>query len=114
MGVICYWVASITVIGPEQTRRFPPWLLTTYEMLRSAFPQGVPDGTYWPLLALLGQNMAQRALADVLALYTGKEYATVYNDVLRVQSATPDGAEMDKMERILAPHGYQDWLREEE
>lgn len=97
--------------------QLPPWLHSTQRLIESAFPDGVPENAYYPLLDLLGVNMSQRGLAEVMAYSTGQEYPRVYNDVLGVQSPyepkkfTP--AEWEEVKRKLTSCGYDGWLKEE-
>ncbi|WP_243147298.1 DUF3349 domain-containing protein [Scytonema sp. UIC 10036] len=51
-----------------------PYLLSTYRLIQCAFPNGVDSESYFPLLALLYNEMSHRCLAQVMAQYTGKDY----------------------------------------
>jgi hypothetical protein len=46
---------------------------------------------------------------------TGKEYGTVYNDVLAIQSPVtdkePDRLVIEKIKQLLLVHGFADWLQ---
>lgn len=90
-----------------------PHLLSTYRLIKRAFPDGIESVAYLPLLALLYDEMSDRNLAEVVALYTGKDYYIVLNDVYRVRST--DVTELEaiaKVRRRLLACGYEDWLEE--
>jgi hypothetical protein len=95
----------------------PPELRETFEMVHAAFPDGVPEDAYRPLLFLLCASMSFRPLATVVAAATGKDYPEVYNDVLGVGSASaPPGLEAGEIEKVkerLMEHGYDEWLTHE-
>ncbi|CBN56984.1 MULTISPECIES: DUF3349 domain-containing protein [Kamptonema] len=87
-----------------------PYLLSTYKLIERAFPDGINQEDYLPLLALLYEQMSDRNLAEVVAYYTEKDYYSVLNDVYSVQSS--DVLISKVKERLLAC-GYDDWLQEE-
>lgn len=100
---------------PTETGPLPPWLHDTYAMIHSAFPEGIPDEAYRPLLIVLNESMSQRSLAKLMVFCTGKDYATVYNDVLTIQfpivSEKPDHKVIEPIKELLLAHGYEDWLK---
>ncbi len=87
-------------------------------MVLAAFPDGIPDEAYEPLLVLLGRGMSHRAAATLLAHCTGRDEPTVYNDLLRALSPSPHGgvdpARSEEVGRRLREHGYDLWLAKEE
>lgn len=101
----------------EQINLLPARLRSTGRLVSSAFPQGVPEEAYRPLLALLGESPSYRGLAEVMAYCTGKDYALVYNDVLAAGSpfgpGKPEPAAIERVRQRLAPFGYDEWLKEE-
>ena len=56
------------------------YLQPTYELLECAFPDGISDDEYFPLLAILHPEMSFRTLAEVLSHLTDKPYIEVLND----------------------------------
>jgi hypothetical protein len=71
----------------------PEHLKSTWALLRAAYPDGIPDAEYFAVLENLYQHMSDRNLADVLAVFTGRDVAAVTNDVYAVgagRQATPD------------------------
>ncbi|MDB9510259.1 DUF3349 domain-containing protein [Kamptonema animale CS-326] len=87
-----------------------PYLLSTYKLIGRAFPNGINQEDYLPLLALLYEQMSDRNLAEVIAYYTGKDYYIVLNDVYSVQSSD---VPISKVKERLLACGYDDWLQEE-
>jgi hypothetical protein len=88
-------------------------LQSTYAMLQCAFPEGVPEALYLPLLAVLSEHMSQRSLAKVIEAFTEKDYAYVYNDVLYVLSTElTELALQTQVQALLRGCGYQAWLQE--
>ncbi len=100
--------------GAEQV---PSYLRGTYDMLVAAFPNGVPEALYLPLLALLADHMSQRNVATVIALLTGKNATLVYHDILT--AIAPDSeprleqSSIDRAKQHLMPHGYECWHTED-
>jgi hypothetical protein len=98
----------------DSVRELPPELVETAAMIRAAYPHGIPEDAYLPLLALLVEGMSFRALAKVLSYCTGKTYIQVYHDTLGV--ASPYGPKVtaspayETVARHLRQHGYDEWL----
>jgi hypothetical protein len=90
-----------------------PHLASTYQLIQSAFPQGIDDASYTALLALLGEEMSDRTLAQVVADCTGKEYAVVLNDIYGVANQSLPDTALAKVKHHLQRHGYDNWLTEE-
>ena len=90
-----------------------PHLLSTYRLINRAFPDGIESEAYFPLLALLYDEMSDRNLAQVVAHYTGKDYSVVLNDVYRVRyTDVPEPEAIAKVRRRLLACGYEEWLEE--
>jgi Protein of unknown function (DUF3349) len=89
-----------------------PHLASTYQLIQNAFPQGIDDESYAALLALLGEEMSDRTLAQVVADCTGKEYAVVLNDIYSVANQTAPNSMLAEVKRRLQRHGYDNWLME--
>lgn len=89
----------------------PSYLINTYKMLESPFPDGIDERTYWLLLFVLHENMSDRILARVIADFTGKDYYKVLNDIYRVATLeTLSADEMETIKQQLIDHGYEQWL----
>jgi hypothetical protein len=107
----------MTMNPPSQATGLPPELRDTFEMIRAAFPEGVSESVYRPLLALLYEGMSFRGVAGVVAYCTGRPYSLVYNDVLGAVSPytpdRPDQTQLESVRRQLREHGYDEWLTKE-
>jgi hypothetical protein len=96
-------------------KTIPAELATTYQLLQSAFPHGIGEQEYFPLLTILYAQMSDRSLAQVIADYTGREYHAVLNDVYCVGSAvapTRDENLLNRLQQKLNDSGYAQWLAE--
>lgn len=89
-----------------------PHLLSTYQMIKCAFPDGIESSAYLALLAILYDELSDRNLAEVIAYYTGKDYAVVLNDIYRVHSIDVSVEAIGKVKSRLLSCGYEDWLKE--
>lgn len=91
-----------------------PHLKTTYELLQRAFPKGIQSEWYYPLLAILTEEMSDRNLAEVIAYYTQTPYSQVLNDIYEVQSIhVPSQDEIRVVQNCLLKANYQQWLEED-
>lgn len=89
------------------------YLLSTYKLIERAFPDGVQEEDYFPLLALLYGEMSDRNLAEVMARCTGKDYYLVLNDVYAIGSTDARDTEaIAKLKEHLLGCGYAEWLEE--
>ncbi|NJK75810.1 MAG: DUF3349 domain-containing protein [Oscillatoriales cyanobacterium RU_3_3] len=89
------------------------YLLSTYKLIERAFPDGVKEEDYLPLLTLLYDEMSDRNLAEVMAHCTGKDYYLVLNDVYAVSSIVARDTEaIAKLNEHLLSCGYAEWLAE--
>ena len=94
---------------PAGHQSLRPALRATADMIKAAFPDGVPESAYRSLLALLAEGMSFRGLAEVVSYCTGRPYAVAYNDVLAAASSGSGPAD-EKVRQVLNEHGYQQWL----
>lgn len=97
-------------------KTIPAHLVSTYQLLQCAFPQGIEAQEYLPLLSILHEDMSDRSLAQVIAEFTGKEYPAVLNDVYRIGSAEPFSSAVkeafDNVRQKLIRCNYEKWLLE--
>ena len=94
----------------------PSFLRSTWRMLVSAYPSGVPESDYLALIKALVEHASQRVIADIVSHFTGRKRAVVYNDVLGVAGGDPEIEESD-MNRVLErlrQAGYDDGVQEED
>jgi hypothetical protein len=96
-------------------KTIPSHLVSTYQLLQCAFPQGVETQEYLPLLSILYEQMSDRSLAQVIAELTGKEYSIVLNDIYHVGSntlPTEVRAALLSVQQKLTNCNYENWLTE--
>ncbi|MBA3923862.1 MAG: DUF3349 domain-containing protein [Nostocaceae cyanobacterium] len=97
-------------------KTIPVHLVSTYHLLQCAFPQGIREQEYFPLLSILYEQMSDRSLAQVIAEFTGKEYPVVLNDVYRVGGAEAFSSAVeeviDSVKQKLIHCDYEKWLLE--
>jgi hypothetical protein len=83
----------------------------TRNFLHCAFPDGLADAEYFPLLYLLCQEMTLRAASWLVGVLVGKNYMEIYNDALGSQSSyVPDMQVSENLKARLDACGYQGWL----
>jgi Protein of unknown function (DUF3349) len=87
----------------------PPHLEPDLAVLRRAYPRGVPDGDYLPLLAVLGREFSARNLAALVAELIDGEIAVVDNDAAAVAGyRRPPTTEIERVRRHLLANGYEE------
>ncbi|MCC7646332.1 MULTISPECIES: DUF3349 domain-containing protein [unclassified Janthinobacterium] len=84
-----------------------PTLSGAARMLRSAYPGGMPDTAYFHVLALLYEHFSDRNLAELMAAVTGKDAATILNDIYACASSKPAPSASAATRNLLAQHGLQ-------
>ena len=90
----------------------PSPLEKTYKMIVDAFPNGIEDSEYFPLLGCLYDFMCDENLAIVIAKFTKKDYSIVLNDVFRSSSTDkPSRDEIDGIKVKLSLFGFDDWAK---
>lgn len=87
--------------------QLPQPLWSAARMLRSAFPPGIPDTAYGPVLALLYEHFSDRHLAQLMADATGKDAARVLNDIHACAGSKPCTAATDSIRELLNQHGLK-------
>ena len=81
------------------------------KLIQRAFPDGIKEKWYLPLLTILEPEFSDRNLASVIATVSGKEYPQVLNDIYKVKSEPfKDITLLDEMRSLLNDSGYQQWL----
>jgi hypothetical protein len=88
----------------------------TYEMLKRAYPNGVPDDEYLALVAIMNKSMSFRNTAHYVATVSERDWGLVYNDVLGIGSADrrPALEDVARVQAKLDKAGYADWHAEQE
>src|SRR6266536_138808 len=91
----------------------PPHLRALLDQLRAAFPSGVSQSDYRPLLVVLVDDMSEEGLSAVAGALTGRDPVVVANDAADAASRTPPRREdVDRVRRHLESAGWQPELRE--
>lgn len=92
-------------------KTIPTHLVSTYQLLQCAFPQGINEQFYLPLLSILYEEMSDRNLAQVIAEFTGRDYHAVLNDVYRVVATPTFSPELiEAVQQKLMGCNYEEWL----
>jgi hypothetical protein len=98
----------------------PEYLRSTQNMIVRAFPNGLGEGDYFPLIAAVYDEMSHRNIAEVVSVVSGKSSAEVLNDIYKVGSqkgidnhVEVPREELERVKNLLVPHGYDEWLAEE-
>lgn len=92
----------------------PAYLASTYQLLQCAFPYGIDEGEYLPLLTLLYEHMSDRSLAQVIADYARRDYYIVLNDVYRIGNTKANSSDIvESVKQKLINCDYEKWLTDE-
>lgn len=92
----------------------PSHLVSTANLICEAFPNGLADDDYLPLLAVLYPHMSDENLAEVVILLTGRERGEVMNDVYAAGAGI--GLHLDTVAAVraqLVAVGFEEWIRED-
>jgi len=88
--------------------QLPGYLMPVLAMLRRAFPEGVPDGDYLPLLVVLREGLSERNLAVVVAELMDDEIVVVDNDAAAAVSVRrPPATEVVRLRDRLIAVGWE-------
>lgn len=90
----------------------PCHLLSTVNLIRRTFSDGMPDGEYSLTLSILYEHMSDRNLADAVSIAIGRDAALVYNDVLRVGAEHVSGEKIQFVMDKLIKAGFEHWIAE--
>ena len=90
----------------------PAHLRSTVEMLKAAFPQGIPDEDVLPVMKALYEHMSNRNLADAVSHVTGEDRHAILNEVYKAASLDPSDPRVLAMVKRLKEYGYDDWAVE--
>jgi hypothetical protein len=99
----------------ENESAVPAYLHDTYQMLKCAYPSGVPESDYIPLLAIVHEYMSFWTIADVLSVLTGKDRSLIYNDASGYGIDDPfydfTQDDIDRVKARLVPYGFEQWVK---
>ncbi|MBI5961250.1 MAG: DUF3349 domain-containing protein [Chloroflexi bacterium] len=90
----------------------PEYYLSTYNMISCAFPDGITDEDYMPLVAILREEgqMSFRSIARFFTFVTNRGYPQIYNDALFSESNPPNQSEIVRVKYKLILCGYEQWV----
>ena len=93
----------------------PPGLESTFWLLRAAYPAGLPERDYVPLLLILSDHMSERALGHTIELLFERDRHFVQNDAAAARSSSPPPIpEIERVRNHLSRFGLQEWITESE
>ncbi|WP_433128324.1 DUF3349 domain-containing protein [Micromonospora sp. CA-240977] len=86
-----------------------PPLRRELEVLRRAYPEGLADEDYLPLLVVLWPDFSDRNLAALVAELIGGQPAIVSNDAAAAVAGRrrPPPQDVDRVRELLASVGYE-------
>jgi hypothetical protein len=83
-------------------------LQPTLAILRRAYPQGLPERDYMPLLVALEEDLSARNLAAVVAELVDGETVVVENDAAAAMSRSrPSVSDVERVRKLLMDHGWR-------
>jgi hypothetical protein len=90
----------------------PEYLSSTYNTLIKAFPDGIAERDYYPLLAYLYDYVSDGHLALLVSQITGKPHAVVWNDALASTIFRPLDEEIERVKEMLVSYCYNsyEWM----
>ena len=91
------------------TDQIPDHLLSTFQLVERAYPQGVPPTDYMPLLCVLAEHMCEENLA-IVASHWCQDPRSRLNDVLLAKSRKNDTSAVNQR---LVDAGLDGWIEEE-
>lgn len=94
-------------------KRIPENLLSTYNLLTRAFPNGINQSEYEALINLLYEHMSDRNLSDVLVFFTEKDKALISNDIPKYYTGQNNQDTIKEVRRKLDENGFGDWVNED-
>jgi hypothetical protein len=90
----------------------PDYLMDIYGLLKCAYPEGIPETEYWPVMSLLHPIMSHWCIADVLPELTEKDHSLVYLDASGFGMDPPPSPEdAAKVKHKLDACGYEEWFK---
>lgn len=86
----------------------------TANLIRCAYPHGIPHAHYMTLLSILTEDTSIRVLASVIAAIRGGHYTVYMNDVVEAKKYERDDGVYHLVKEKLMACGYEEWLKESE
>jgi len=81
-------------------------------MLYQAFPHGVDEESYWALLYLLYDYMADENLALIMSAFADRPMGVITNDIYKVCQMKLNKKVIIEVKRKLDTCGFEDWKKE--
>lgn len=97
------------------TGEMPTYFQSTLDMIKRAYPEGLPSEDRDSVIVLLHEQMSIRSISEFMTFVDGSDYYQNYNDVSGALSKR-DGPSLEDIERVsfvLREAGYEVWLDEE-
>jgi len=91
----------------------PEYFQSTFDMVVCAFPEGIPENYYFPLLKCLADSMSFRQAAAFMAPITREPEYAIYHYVVKSLDLPDDLPEVLEVLERLNNCGYAEWLEED-
>ncbi len=87
---------------------------STATFIQCAFPHGLSQEEYFPLLFILTQDMSFRAASSFVGMLLGKGYIDIYNDAIGVNNdlSLRNSEIVAHLKQRILRCGYEKWLDE--
>ena len=90
----------------------PNYLKSTISMIEKAFPCGMDENQYFALLYSLYEYMSDENLSIAVSIITGKNVATITNDIYKVVQTSGFGINLAETQMRLRESGFAKWVEE--
>jgi len=90
----------------------PIHLKSTYDLIKRSFPDEIKSKYYLPIMNILGEELSDRNLAEVMSFFVDIDPVLILNDVYRSYTEEVDDILKDEIISLFEKNGYQDWLNE--
>lgn len=92
---------------PRQTEYFvPSYSMIAYEQIKCAYPDGITEGDYWELLAVLYEHFSYRGLATVMSAAMKKNYYIVLSNTYGAHEANIPFYRIEDIRKRLRDCGF--------
>lgn len=103
---------ACAIAGEINSMKIPDFLKSTYTMLYQAFPNGVDEESYWVLLYLLYDYMADENVALIMSAFVDRSLGVITNDIYKVYRMNFNKKAIKEVKRKLDTCGFEDWKKE--
>ncbi len=90
----------------------PMHLVSTFNMLKKAFPNGIDYTSYFPVVLMMYDYMSDRNLADLISYFVDKEYGDILNDIYSINKVAINEVDKRNVYEALKSAGYEEWIEE--